>query len=340
MNFFKKAKNLIIPKNDFEKELTKTVNKLGDSFFDKIEDVLQNRKADKENTHLTKEEIDEVIKGYTKQNMMIAAGAAAAPGPLGIVAMVFEITSVVGNQLKMTYDIACAYDKEDLINRDLLIDIPLHAMGIDTNLDKVQNLSASEMSESGIKMLKEKSTKLANEIATKSVKKSMVKFIPVAGSVLMAIWTKSNTKKVSNSALYFFDNKKTLVVEKKDKPKTDSILLQQLHLQTLLNLMKADSENSEEEIAFITPMIQNSDLSDKVKEDLSKNLSTDYIYSMDFGQFENADDEKEALITDMVILYKRDEDFHENEVQYIKEVGMALGFERDYIEDLLKDENS
>ena len=336
MNFFKKAKNLIIPKSDFENQLQKTVHKLGDSFFEQLESVLKNRKEDSENSHLSQEDIDTVIKDYTKKNMVIAAAASAAPGPLGVVAMVFEITSVVGNQLKMTYDIACAYDKEDLINRDLLIDIPLHAYGIDTNLDKIQTLSTDDMTESGLNILKEKSTKLAKEIANKSVKKSMVKFIPIAGSILMAVWTKSNTKKVSNAAVYFFDNKKTLVPKEKETEKIDTILLQQLHIQTLLNLMKADSLNSEEEIAFIRPMIENSELSDVLKEDLIKHLETDYTYSMDYQHFKNADDEKEALITDLVILYKRDEDTHQDEINYIHQVGKELGYEKEYINDLME----
>ena len=336
MNFFKKAKNLIIPKSDFEDQLQKTVNKLGDSFFEQLENVLKNRKEDSENSHLTQEEIDAVIKDYTKKNMAIAAGAAAAPGPLGVVAMVFEITSVVGNQLKMTYDIACAYDKEDLINRDLLIDIPLHAYGIDTNLDKIQNLSSDDIAESGLNALKEKSTTLAKEIANKSVKKSMVKFIPIAGSVMMAVWTKSNTKKVSDAAIYFFDNKKTLVTKEKTTQKVDPILLQQLHIQILLNLMKADSLNSEEEITFIRPMIENSDLSDALKEDLTKHLETDYIYEIDFQQFKTADDEKEALLTDMIILYKRDGEMHADEIKYIHHVGKEFGYEKEYINDLME----
>ena len=342
MNFFKKAKNLVIPKNfnasSLEKQLQKTITKLGGSFFVELESVLENRKDDTKNSKLTQSEINEVIKSYSKKNMIIAASAAAAPGPLGLVAMIFEVTSVVGNQLKMTYDIACAYDKEDLINRDLLIDIPLHAFGIKTNLDKVQNFSPDEMMESGVDILKDKSTQLAKEIATKSVKKSMVKFLPVAGSILMAIWTKSNTKKVSNAALYFFDNKKILKVEKKKLPKVNENLLKKLHLQALLNLMKADGTNSEEEINFLTPMIEHSNLDKEVQKDLTTNLNTNHIYSIDYKQFTDADDEKEALLTDLIILYKRDEDYHKNEIKYIHEVGKKLGFEKDYIEDLLADE--
>lgn len=336
MNFFKKAKNLIVPKSDFENQLTKTVHKLGDSFFNQLESVLQDRKNDSENSHLSQDEIDSIIKDYTNQNMAIAAGAAAAPGPLGVVAMVFEVTSVVGNQLKMTYDIACAYDKEDLINRDLLIDIPLHSYGIETNLDKVQTLSVEEMTESGIDILKDKSTKLAKEIVNKSVKKSMVKFLPIAGSILMAVWTKSNTKKVSDAAIYFFDNQKTLEPKEKKSVNTDLLLLQQLHIQTLLNLMKADSLNTEEEISFIKPIIENSELNEVIKENLIKHLETDYTYEIDYQQFNKAVDEKEALLTDLIILYKRDENSHENEIKYIHQIANELGYEKDYINELLK----
>ncbi|MFK8008936.1 MAG: hypothetical protein AB8H03_21420 [Saprospiraceae bacterium] len=338
MDFFKKAKSLIIPKVDFEDQLNSTVNKLGDSFFEKLETVLEERKNDLNNSNLSQNQIDEVIKNYAQQNMMIAASAATAPGPLGVVAMVFEITGVVGNQLKMTYDIACAYDKEDLINRDLLIDIPLHAMGIETNLDQIQNASPTEMLESTPELLKEKATQLAKEIATKSAKKSLVKFIPVAGSILMAVWTKSNTRKVSNAAVYFFDKNKTLKVDKKPIEKIDHLLIEKLHLQALLNLMKADSLNSQEEIEFIAPMIEHSNLDEKSKTELMTSLHTDQFYSIDFQAFKNAPDEKEALITDLVILYKRDKVTHQNEIKYIQETGKTLGFELEYINDLLSEE--
>ena len=267
--------------------------------------------------------------------MLIAASAAAAPGPLGVVAMVFEITGVVANQLKMTYDIACAFDKEDLINRDLLIDIPLHAMGVETNLDQIQNVNPTDLLESAPELLKEKAIKLAKEIATKSAKKSLVKFMPVAGSVLMAVWTKSNTKKVGDAAIYFFDKNKTLKVDKKQTKKVDTLLLEKLHLQALLNLMKADSLNSKEEIEFITPMIEHANLDKKDKTDLIENLKTDLIYSIDFKPFTYTTDEKEALLTDLVILYKRDESTHQNEINFIYETGEKLGYELKYIQELL-----
>lgn len=333
MKFFKNVKNLIIPKTDFEEKLKETTNKLGDSFFDKLDGIFEDRKSDALNSDLTKEQIDAVVQDYAKKNMIIAAASSAMPGPLGVVAMVFEVTSVVGNQIKMIYDIGCAYDKEDLINRDLLIDIPLHAMGIETNLDQIQNLTPAEMMESGMDQLKEKTTSLAKEIATKSVKKSAVKFLPVAGSILMAVWTKSSTKKMSDAAFYFFDKNKTLKPKKKFKP--DTSITNYLHLQVLMNLMKADGENSPEEIEFLTPMIQQVNISEENRKELLANLETDKIYDIDLSAFKDYEDEKDALMNDMVILYKRDEDFHENEIKYIHEVGKQLGFKEDYIKDLL-----
>ena len=337
MNFFKKAKSLIISKTDLEDQLNSTINKLGDSFFKKLESVLENRKNDPYNSNLSQDQIDDVIKDYAQQNMIIAASAAAVPGSLGVIAMFFEITGVVGNQLKMTYDIACAYDKEDLINRDLLIDIPLHALGVDTNLDKIQNIPSGGIIESAPELLKEKATQLATEIVNKSAKKSLVKFIPIAGSVLMAVWTKSNTKKISDAAIYFFDKNKTLKLKQKPTKKIDTLLLEKLHLQALLNLMKADYLNSKEEIEFITPMIEYSNLDKKDKAELIDNLNTDLVYSIDFQHFINAPEEREALLTDLVMLYKRDEESHLKEIILIYTIGESLGFDSKYVQELLAD---
>ena len=77
---------------------------------------------------------------------------------------------------------------------------------------------------------------------------------------------------MSNAALHFFDNKKTLVVKPKKEENIDSLLLEKLHIQALLNLMKSDAMNSKEEIEFIAPIIEYSNLNDKEKEDLKANL--------------------------------------------------------------------
>ncbi|MEM6965999.1 MAG: hypothetical protein AAF573_14625 [Bacteroidota bacterium] len=45
----------------------------------------------------------------------------------------------------------------------------------------------------------------------------------------------------------------------------------------------------------------------------------------------------DALINDMVILYKRDNEPHEKEIEYIHKVGQKLGFAEDYIKDLLEE---
>ena len=62
MNFFQKAKSLIIPKTDFENQLKSTISKLGNSFFVKLESVLENRKNDPDNSHLSQNQIEDVIK--------------------------------------------------------------------------------------------------------------------------------------------------------------------------------------------------------------------------------------------------------------------------------------
>lgn len=333
MDFFQRAKKLIIPKPDFDLQLGNSVNQLGNLFFEKVELVFEDRKNDLNNSNLTEDQIEDIINKYAQQNMIIAASAAAVPGPLGIIAMGAEFTSLIGNQLKMTYDIACAYDKENLINKDLLIDIPLHAMGINTNLDQIQNYTPDQLLESPTDLLKEKTTQLARKIATKSVKKSFVKFIPVAGSVLMSIWTKTNTQKVSQAAVNFFDKNKT--IERNQKGKINPPLLEQLHLQALLNLMKADAQNTKEEIEFITPMIEHSNLSLDSKNNLLNSLNDDSIYKIDFQAFINSVEQKEALITDLIVLYKRDNEIHQNEIDYIFKTGEALGFEKKYIQDLL-----
>jgi len=121
------------------------VEKILESKFGKIlNTVLSERKADTENSKLSKNDTRDIINSYLKQNVILATATNFIPGPAGMLASVSNTVASLANQMKCTYDIACAYGKENMVVKDLLLDIPLQSMGIPTCLAKIQNLKTLE----------------------------------------------------------------------------------------------------------------------------------------------------------------------------------------------------
>ena len=103
--------------------------------------VLSDRRNDKENKKFTKADTEKILNEYMIKNVSIATATSFIPGPAGMIAAVPSMLNSLSNQMKSTYDIACAYGKESLVVKDLLIDIPLPmSMGIPAGLASRQQL--------------------------------------------------------------------------------------------------------------------------------------------------------------------------------------------------------
>lgn len=75
---------------------------------------------------------------------------------------------------------------------------------------QIQN-STTALIDSRQSVLIEKSLALGENIIERTLKKSIVQFIPVAGPVLMGTWAKMTTSKISKSSLNFLNPKETFV---------------------------------------------------------------------------------------------------------------------------------
>ena len=142
---------------------------LENKFSDLVENVFEERKKDNDNAMLTKDDIPNVIDGYLVKNIAVATASSFIPGPAGMLAAIPNMIVSLGNQMRSIYDISCAYGKEDFINKDILLDIPLHAMGIPTGLAKLQDADNLMDSDSGA--LAEKAKGLVKVLVTKRLKK-------------------------------------------------------------------------------------------------------------------------------------------------------------------------
>lgn len=332
MKILKKASHFLsLGKEEFSPTdpVEKIIDSLGDKFSGLLELTFSERLGNDENSQLDPTQVKAVIEKYSKLNVAIAAASAAVPGPLGILSSAGEMVLVTGNQLKMIYDLGCAHGKENLLTKDLLLDIPLQSMGVSTNLDEVQN-QLNSFSESPTEILQEKATEYAKVIAIKNLQKSLVKCVPVGGSLLMSVWTKKSTKKIGKVAESFLDDAATLPhLDAKsgfqeEEPK--EVLVEKI--KVLATLMEQNGEIKESELAFLVPIIEQAALEENESTHLlneAKRLGSHF--DIDFTALREFGDTADDLMTDLVILAKRDGTVGPNELAYLKYVCHELGEE-------------
>lgn len=325
--FRKPSKNLL--------DLTTIKNDLTTGLFNVMEDAFEKRKADKANSNFTEADIDKIVSQYARKNMIIAAASSVVPGPFSLLGSIPELLLNFNNQMNMIYDLGCAHNKENFINKDLLLDIPIAAFGGNTNLMSLQN--TSNLLDSPQKVLKEKAMMLGQSVIEKTLKKSIVQFIPVAGPVLMGTWSKMMTSKISKGSIAFLDQASVYV--ENVKPTENEAIKKQLMIEKikgLANLIEANNDINEHQMDLIGTIIENSVLTQKEKTYyLEEALKTGSNFQLDLELLKNYE-EKEDLIMEMVVMAKRSGSVDNYEKEYIFKVGSDLQIENFFLEELLE----
>ncbi len=324
--FKKKDKNLI--------DLSFITNELEDGLFNILEKSFSERKSDEFNSRFESGNIDEIVKYYTKKNMILAASSSIVPGPMGILGSVPELLLNLGNQMKMIYDLGCANGKENFLCKDLLLDIPIAAFGGNTNLHLLQN-SKTDLIDSPEDVLREKVTTLGKSLVEKTLKKSIVQFVPIAGPILMGTWAKMTTLKISNGSIMFF-REEDQYVEHVKKQETEEIKTKLLteKIKGLANLIEVNEEINEDQIELIGTIIENSGLNEKEKQYyLEESLKVGSNFKLN-NELLIDYEEDESLILEMVIMAKRSGQIDKFEKEYIYKTGEALNIKKSFIDEL------
>lgn len=335
--FLSKIKDLtrfVSPKKDLI-DLSALQNQLNDGLFSTMESAFQACLADKGNSQYTPTDIEKIVAGYAKQNMVLATASSIVPGPLGILGSIPELLLNFKNQFGMIYDLSCANDKENFLNKDLLLDIPIAAFGGNTQLMAMQN-NAQDLIDSPIAVLQEKVHTLGKGMIDRTLKKSIAQFIPVGGPIIMGIWAKVTTQKIATTSKAFFDQN-TIYIEHYKPEETPEITatLQVQKIKGLANLIECNDEINEAQIAFIGPIIQNADIPKSQKNHLLEEaLKTGSNFQLDFDLLKEYE-EGESLIMEMAILAKRSGSMDHSEKQYILQVAEEMKLEKAFVEDLL-----
>ena len=287
--------------------------------------------------------IDNIISDYGNKNALISGGASIIPGPLGMAAAIPEIIAVLNNQLKMIYDIAKANGQNE-INKELLISVFLSAMGnASGNLLIVhgQKIMAKRV---GARVLQTLIKLLGGKITQQIAKSMAAKWIPIAGAIAMAAWSKYTTNKIGQKAKEVFS--KEIVFENSEINESNIIdivdekinlkSIQKTKVQILINLIKIDNNIDSSEIKFIEDFMDKIELDIDDKMDLIQQLNNQNKISVDYNILKNNNEEILYLLIDLVALAKIDNEFHITEKLFIKEIAKILEFNQEELQLLME----
>lgn len=315
-------------------------SKFSDGLFSIMDKTFAQKQNDNSVGPLSPAETQKMIKGYAKKNMILAATSSIVPGPLGILTSIPQLVISFGNQMKMVYDIGGANGKENILTKDLLLDIPFAALGGDLDLGSIQQ--ANNLSNSNTNMLYDKAIKLSKNVVQQTLKKSVVQFVPVAGPVMMGVWARMSTQKISKSASDFFSP--DLIASNNIIPTTKIAVneqeLQLERIKLLCNIVECNDEVNELELESLASIIANSSIPEKEQSDyLGEALLDNKLFEVNYDLLRTNGESHDAIM-EMIVMASRDGEFDNDELNYVYEVGGKLQVAKSDIDELISTSNT
>lgn len=290
----------------------------------------------------TPKTIKKVIEGYANTNASIAGGAGLLPGPLGMTAALPQITLVLRNQLKMIYDVGIAHGKEKMLSKELIMAVFASYLGGKGAEMVLIEGSKVLMTETSVSLFQRLITLAGAEVSEQLLKSSILSYLPVAGAVAIAAWSKYSTSKLGHYAISVFEKKIEVITEAASpiepsqivpeaslpSPKPDEKLLEELKFKILCNLVRMDVNCDERELAHVEKMIELAELPAKTKLSLAKSLklpASQAPEELDLSPFKEQIAALTGLVVDMIALSKIDEKTPLEERLYIQQISEELG---------------
>lgn len=283
--------------------------------------------------------ISSLISSTALMNSAISGGSSLIPGPYGMLAVVPEIILVIRNQISLIYDIAAAHGKKDLMTKELAAMVFLSGMGAGAGSLIVVHGGKYLVRRASLRVFQRLIAMLGGKVTQQALKSTISKWLPGVGAAAMAAWTNYLTRQIGKKAHEIFSSEIVFddgiadieIVAPLNAEKTESIeeakSLEFYKIKALSNLMKVDGKSEEEELGFLSSMIESSALSAEDKLSLISDISSTDSKLDGINAIAASPADAIALITDMVALAKVDGKFHITEKMYIKQVGKILGFD-------------
>jgi len=299
-----------------------------------------------------KKSVPSIINSYSLTNAAISGGASLVPGPWGMVAVIPEIAAVIRNQLAMIYDVGMAYGKSKVLTKELLAGILITAMGASAGSLLIMQGSKVLVKRVALRVFQRIIAMLAGKVTQQALKSVISKWLPIVGPAAMAAWSNYLTRQVGKKAIEIFEKEIVIseeVVEEMpletesvsvrtaaiSRASTPNISPDMPKVQTLVNLMKVDGAINAEEREYVQTIIDNADLTESERADLTQAIDKSGKFVVDYSAFASSPDDAIGLLVDMVALAKRDGTFHITEKMFVKQVGKLAGFSDNDIDEIM-----
>lgn len=320
-------------------------DKISNSILESVNSIAKSRENDYATNPLpSKDSIDAIIQSYSYKNAAISGGAGIIPGPFGMAAAIPEIVAVLRNQIAMIYDIAKINGQKE-IPSELIVGVLFCASGRGAGsliIIHGQKVMAKRV---GAQALQKIVAILGGKITQQAAKSMAAKWLPVAGAIAMAAWSKYTTNEIGQKAKEIFSKEIVFESQEMNVEVIESSENENLNIQTLIEkakiecfikLMKIDGRIDDNEVQFITDFINKCTLDSESKLELISKISDETKIEINYTLFQNNKEEALYLLIDLIALAKVDEKFHITEKLFIKEIGKTLGFSENELNELME----
>lgn len=291
--------------------------------------------------------VSSLIGSTALTNSAISGGASLMPGPWGMLAVVPELILVNRNQIALIYDIAAANGKKDMMTKELAAMVFVSAMGTSAGGLLVIHGGKYLVKRASLQVFQRIVVILGGKITQQALKSAVSKWLPGVGAAAMAVWTNYMTRQIGNKANEIFSSsiqfEDSIVDIELIKPVEENISTtandqksnEFFKIKILCNLMKIDGQIKEEELVFISTLIDKADIS-SVEKTILLNSLTDSDKSIGgIDILVQSPNDSIALLSNLTALAKIDNQFHITEKLYIKQIGKLLGFSETDIEEVM-----
>jgi uncharacterized protein (DUF697 family)/uncharacterized tellurite resistance protein B-like protein len=327
-------------KAEVEKKQDLLNEKIMNLFDNVIEERVEHYKKNKE--EITISNVENIISRYSYMNAGIAGVASLVPGPWGMLAVIPEVIAISRNQLAMIYDIGKAHGKEKFMNKDLMIGIFLGGVGANAIGLAMMHGSKLVVKRASLRVMQKLAIIAGGKITQSAAKSAFAKWLPLIGSAALAYWAKFSTDKLGEYAVNML-NKEIEISDEELQDDFDDVVivetstnpLDELKMQSMVNLLLADNEIHEKELAYLKTILENIDLSKESKENILNAIKTKSSFKVDYKSFKEDSSTEIAFFADMVALAKRDGKLHPNEKKLLQSISNELELPENVIDDLL-----
>jgi len=179
---------------------------------------------------------------------------------------------------------------------------------------------------------------LGGKITQQTAKSMAAKWLPVAGAVAMAAWSKYSTNKLGTKSVEIFS--KEIVMEDDEikeidlpfsavvETNCDDFAMEKLKIRIIINLIKIDGKIDDREIELLEELMDKFQLESNDKLELISEINSKNKISIDYNLLKGNSEEILYLLIDLVAIAKADGEIHITEKLFIKEVAKSLAFDQ------------